>query len=47
MKSRPTILFATTLAPAVENYLWFYNNNRITNTLGRLTIKEHRRRMAA
>ena len=35
------------LAAAVEEYLKFYNKDRVTNTLGGLTIEEHRRMMTA
>ena len=35
------------LAAAVEDYLKFYNTGRITNSLGGLTIEEHRRMMTA
>ncbi|MBY0790472.1 IS3 family transposase [Corynebacterium pseudokroppenstedtii] len=37
----------TELVTAVEDYLKFYNEDRITNMLGGLTIEEHRRMMTA
>ncbi len=37
----------TELAAAVEDYLKFYNNDRITNPLGGLTIEKHHHMLTA